>query len=1005
MASKIIIRRTTVSGRTPNTVDPTNTQFINTGELALNLTDKKLFSSNGTLSFEIGSNLTSLVVSNTIFLGNSTVNTTVNSSSIYIANSTANTLIKPGNAALFGSVIQVGNSTVNSVITSSAIAVNGDYVATNNYVQNTFITNVTAYSVFALAANVTNSVDAVISNTLNVANSLFVNTTAISISNNIALYANGEFGGSGTFLSSNGSGVYWAAAVTPSDLSVNSISITGGRLAVGNSLVNVEISNNSIKIGNSTSNIVINSTMIIANGSAGGNGNYLTSNGTSIYWTSSVTPTNLTVDNVEVSNGHVSVGNSTVNTIVSNTGLIVGNSTVNSTVNSTSFSGTSNNALYLGGNSVSTILTYANNKAANAYSNATSYADYAAENAYSNAVSYTDIVVSSNATTTYSNSVAYTDIAVANAYSNAVTYTNNKAGNAYSNAVTYAGNAAANAYSNAVSYADLAATNAYSNAVSYASNVAGNAYSNSVTYTNNRAANAYSNAVTYASLAAANAYTNAVSYADSAAATAYSNAVTYSSSYADSHSATAYANAVYNAGLYAANAYSNAIAYAGLAAANAYSNAISYAGSAATSNAAAAYANAVTYTNTYFAHLSGATFTGNVVISNTGLIANGSIGTNKQVLLSNGSSPYWAALAPVRQNYTANGTGTTYTVSGGYTPYNLDVYVNGVKLLNGIDVDVSNGSIFTTTSTYPSGTTIDVLGQVPYTGAPGSYVSKAGDTMSGTLTVGTTQIGSSFINVNSVASGLIPSTNLAFSLGNTTNRWNDLYVGSNSIIFTDSSGGPDQYLKLANQVFSIIQAGTSNSYNANAGFNAGGILLQNFTITLSNTAHDFQIGVDADTANVVIHRPLLIGNSTVNTSINGISVSTNTAKVNYISANGTTGVVGQVLLSGDGSSNVYWGGVKSNTVIIANTTYTATANDKWMGFTANVSTLTLPNTLNGATDGKEYQVACMGGGSKSNVIIQVETGSTLYANGAQSVPNITLGRFIYISGVWYGTIG
>jgi len=817
MASKIRIKRTTVSGRTPNTADPANTQYIETGELALNLSDKKLFSSNGTVAFEVGSNLTSLVVSNTIFLGNSTVNTTVNSSSIYIANSTANTLIKPGNAALFGSVIQVGNSTVNSIITSSAIAVNGDYVATNNYVQNTFITNVTAYSVFALAANVTNSVDAVISNTLNVANSLFVNTTAIDISNNTPIYANGEFGGSGTFLSSNGSGVYWAAAVTPSDLSVNSISITGGRLAVGNSLVNVEISNNSIKIGNSTSNIVINSTMIIANGSAGGNGNYLTSNGTSIYWTSSVTPTNLTVDNVEVINGHVSVGNSTVNTIVSNTGLIVGNSTVNSTVNSTSFSGTSNNALYLGGNSISTILTYANNKAANAYANATSYADYVAENAYLNAASYADNIVS---------------------------------GNSYQ------------AYSNATAYADLAAANAYSNAIAYASNVAGNAYSNGVTYTNNRAANAYSNAVTYASLAAANAYTNSVAYADSAAATAYSNAVTYSSSYADSHSATAYANAVFNAGLYADNAYSNAVTYAGLVAANAYSNAISYAGSAATSNAATAYANAVAYTNTYFAHLSGATFTGNVVISNTGLIANGSIGTDKQVLLSNGSSPYWAALAPVRQNYTANGTGTTYTVSGGYTPYNLDVFVNGVKLLNGTDVDVSNGSIFTTTATYPSGTTIDVLGQVPYTGAPGSYVEKAGDTMSGPLTVGTTYIGTTMIAVNSVNSSIIPTSNLVFTLGNTTNRFAEMWIGSNSIIFTDTMGGPDQTLSVANQVFYIAQKSAPNTYNANAGFNAGGIILQNYTIQLANTSQNLIVG-STSVNNSVIFNQNIKANTTI----------------------------------------------------------------------------------------------------------------------------------------------
>jgi hypothetical protein len=72
MATKLQIKRTAVSGRTPNTTSSGNTHFIDTGELALNITDKKMYSSNGSVYFEVGSNLSSLAVT-----GNTTVNGTL----------------------------------------------------------------------------------------------------------------------------------------------------------------------------------------------------------------------------------------------------------------------------------------------------------------------------------------------------------------------------------------------------------------------------------------------------------------------------------------------------------------------------------------------------------------------------------------------------------------------------------------------------------------------------------------------------------------------------------------------------------------------------------------------------------------------------------------------------------------------------------------------------------------------------------------------------------------
>jgi hypothetical protein len=52
--NKLQIKRTTVTGRAPNTTSSSNTTYIDAGELAINLTDKKLFSSDGTSIIEFG---------------------------------------------------------------------------------------------------------------------------------------------------------------------------------------------------------------------------------------------------------------------------------------------------------------------------------------------------------------------------------------------------------------------------------------------------------------------------------------------------------------------------------------------------------------------------------------------------------------------------------------------------------------------------------------------------------------------------------------------------------------------------------------------------------------------------------------------------------------------------------------------------------------------------------------------------------------------------------------
>ena len=56
MASVVKIKRSSVQGKAPTTSD------LETGEIALNLRDKKLFSSDGSAVFEVGSNVHSISV-------------------------------------------------------------------------------------------------------------------------------------------------------------------------------------------------------------------------------------------------------------------------------------------------------------------------------------------------------------------------------------------------------------------------------------------------------------------------------------------------------------------------------------------------------------------------------------------------------------------------------------------------------------------------------------------------------------------------------------------------------------------------------------------------------------------------------------------------------------------------------------------------------------------------------------------------------------------------------
>jgi hypothetical protein len=207
--------------------------------------------------------------------------------------------------------------------------------------------------------------------------------------------------------------------------------------------------------------------------------------------------------------------------------------------------------------------------------------------------------------------------------------------------------------------------------------------------------------------------------------------------------------------------------------------------------------------------------------------ANGANGTAGQILVSNSTGgPYWTSNYVVRQQFTANGTANTFTITGGYSANNLDVYLNGVKLYNGTEANVSSGS------------TVTILGANP---ANGSLIEVVGTTQSASLssTVVNQQItANGTANSFAVAGGYIPNgiqvylngvkqipgvdviissgANVGFTVTPSNNHIIDIYgyqTAVASVVGGATGGGTDQ-------VFFVSSQNVTSSYAIPSGKSA-----------------------------------------------------------------------------------------------------------------------------------------------------------------------------------------
>jgi hypothetical protein len=129
MSTLIQIKRSSTAGITPNTTNSANASYIAAGELALNLTDQKLFSSNGSTLIEFGTgtpvyDANGALITNTyvpiVSLSGISTNVVPSTDNLYTIGQSSYRFTQ----GFFSNNILLGNSSVNAELSSTTLKIN-----------------------------------------------------------------------------------------------------------------------------------------------------------------------------------------------------------------------------------------------------------------------------------------------------------------------------------------------------------------------------------------------------------------------------------------------------------------------------------------------------------------------------------------------------------------------------------------------------------------------------------------------------------------------------------------------------------------------------------------------------------------------------------------------------------------------------------------------------------------------------------------------------------------
>jgi hypothetical protein len=300
----------------------------------------------------------------------------------------------------------------------------------------------------------------------------------------------------------------------------------------------------------------------------------------------------------------------------------------------------------------------------------------------------------------------------------------------------------------------------------------------------------------------------------------------------------------------------------------------------------------------------------------------------------------------IRQSFTATAGQTTFVVAGGYDAGFADVYLNGVKLVNGVDVTITSGTDVVLTTGAVVGDSVDVVAygafevsdtytQAATNGLLDLKLNAANPSYTGTLTGGTGVVnlgsgqfykdanGNVGIGTAGPTSGVradIVSDNTAQQYVNVvkvkTTNTGDYHP---AILFENNRGGVANAVKIAMDSATSVGTGvlviqtqdTGGTFNSRLSLQNNGNLQFNSGYGSVATAYGCRAWANFDGVNLTIRGG---GNfSSISRSSTGVysaSFTTAMADTNYCAV-GTSG--GNAGSTGD-DSVVSWGGTNIGTV-------------------------------------------------------------------------------------------
>ena len=229
MATQLQIKRSSVTGRTPNTTNSGNAAYIAAGELAINLTDGKAFTSNGSSLITIGSNLSSLSVNSISLTGQLTVNSAVGSAGqVLTSGGAGNVYWSTVTGGGGGSSVELTANTTDTQTFFFPMSNTSSGAWTNAVVDSTDLSYIPSSGLLSLAsANVSSSLNVV--GNVSVNGTFIVNNTAATGNTTVTGFINassyGRFDGVVNATSFNSTG-------TATSSFANNVTVTGVANAV-----------------------------------------------------------------------------------------------------------------------------------------------------------------------------------------------------------------------------------------------------------------------------------------------------------------------------------------------------------------------------------------------------------------------------------------------------------------------------------------------------------------------------------------------------------------------------------------------------------------------------------------------------------------------------------------------------------------------------------------------------------------------------------------------------